>query len=60
MVGLGLMTASTGRDEAAGFSAGPELGPAAGIEIRERERERCCIAGNLILEGYNLQIEKPD
>ena len=58
MVGLGLMTASNGRDEAAVSSAGPELRPAAGIEIRERER--CCIAGNLILEGYNLQIEKPD
>ena len=39
MVGLGLMTASNGRDEAAGSSAGPELGPAAGIEIRERERK---------------------
>ena len=45
---VGLMTASNGRDEAAGSSAGPKLGPAAGIEIRERERY--CIAGNFILE----------
>ena len=34
---VGLMTASNGRDEPS--PAGPELGAAAGIEIRQRERE---------------------
>ena len=36
---VGLMTASTGRDEAPDSPAGPTLGVAAGIGTRERERK---------------------
>lgn len=35
---VGLMTASTGRDEAPDSPAGPTLGVAAGIETRERKK----------------------